>query len=350
MHKTLFEQTGAHILVDGQFGSTGKGALAHWLATHPDADSKPWNLSVYSGGPNSGHTFYHNGEKHVLKQLPSFGVARYLLGEPVPIYLSAGAIIDPEILFAEIERYAGIRVIVNPNAAVVRPEDAESERSGSIAAVAGTRSGTGAALARKVMRSPDAVVGHWWDRDPRWHSLCAEMNSLWFGNSQGRFFVEVAQGFSLGLNSQFYPKVTSRECTVQQAIADARIPISSVSRVYMSIRAHPIRVGNVDGFDSGGWYPDQHEITWEGLGQTPELTTVTKRVRRIATFSWKQLIEAVRTNEPDFVFLNFLNYLSEDGRHGILYRMADEARRWGFDLITGKGPTDDDISMYRIAL
>jgi len=29
----LFGDNGAHVLVDGQFGSTGKGALAAWLAT-----------------------------------------------------------------------------------------------------------------------------------------------------------------------------------------------------------------------------------------------------------------------------------------------------------------------------
>lgn len=64
MSISLFEKSGVHCLVDGQFGSTGKGALAYWLAHQ--AREKPFHGAIYSGGPNSGHTFYHNGEKHVV--------------------------------------------------------------------------------------------------------------------------------------------------------------------------------------------------------------------------------------------------------------------------------------------
>jgi len=57
--------------------------------------------------------------------------------------------------------------------------------------------------------------------------------------------MEVSQGFSLGINSEFYPKVTSRECTVMQGLADARIAPSKLAKTYMAIRTYPIRVGDV---------------------------------------------------------------------------------------------------------
>ncbi|QIG66088.1 2-aminooxy adenylosuccinate synthetase [Ochrobactrum phage vB_OspP_OH] len=346
MARPLFKVGTVHVLVDGQFGSTGKGVLAAWLAEQADNGDVDFHWVVSNAGPNSGHTFYDNhGEKHVLKQLPTFAVAKYVNEHTnTPnVYLSAGAIIDPEILFAEARRYHGLRIYVHRNAAVITQEDKDSEHSGTVAAVAGTRSGTGAALARKVLRDPSVVFGQYAKgRDLPDNVYPVDGVVDW---SQLNVFVEVSQGFSLGLNSAFYPKVTSRECTVMQALADARIPAQLLGRVYMSCRTFPIRVGNVDGYSSGEVYPDQTEISWEDLGQTPELTTVTKRVRRVFTFSNMQTIEAALANYPDFVFLNFMNYLTEEGQRDILEQidLINKQLPKQFDLILSHGPTSDDV-------
>lgn len=338
----LFEKSGAHVLVDGQFGSTGKGALAAWLAHQ--ARDRNWlpDVVISNAGPNSGHTFYHGDEKVVLKQLPTFAAAMYLLGIPLPVHLSAGAIIDPDILRKEAEQFPMMPIWVHPNAAVITPEDKEAEHSGTIAAVAGTRSGTGAALARKVQRDPNAVYS-------------AHHSSLNMPANVGtrvipvrdtwKLFIEVSQGFSLGLNQQFYPKCTSRECTVSQALADASLPPRSLAKAYMSIRTYPIRVGNVDGHSSGDWYWDQKETTWEEIGQAPELTTVTQRVRRVANFSLTQYIEAVRVNDPDVVFVNFMNYMDEDAGRNLLHRLEGIGRVENFLL--GYGPKVEDVKWWK---
>lgn len=349
-HKLLFADYGAHVLVDGQFGSTGKGALAAFLAKKAH-ESQTWFPWVYSNaGPNSGHTFYtENGDKVVLKQLPTFAVASYLNGWAVSdIFLTAGAIIDPEILCKEAALYPGITIMVHPNAAVIDNSDKTAEHSGTIAAVAGTRSGTGAALARKVSRDPTAVFSAIWSEQhfPSNVFMGVPEADHW----QDRIFVEVSQGFSLGLNSGFYPKVTSRECTVTQAIADAHLPARCVTKTYLTLRTYPIRVGNVDGFDSGGMYFDQEETTWEALGQTPELTTVTQRVRRVFTFSVMQAADAIATNDPDWVFVNFMNYLT-DGQQADMMQVMEDLQSDGipddagdpFQLLWGYGPTTKDI-------
>lgn len=343
MRNSLFQRTGAHVLVDGQYGSTGKGVLAAWLADQNMGwSNNHWAGVISNAGPNSGHTFYHGTEKHVLKQLPTFAVASHLLGNTIPVYLSAGAIIDPTILDAEMERYSKIPVFVHANAAVITQEDKDSEHSGTVAAVAGTRSGTGAAIARKVLRDPTAIFGYHFEKlngKGRAHLL---LSGRTFNAAQERYFVEVSQGFSLGINQPFYPKVTSRECTVAQAIADAGIPPRYVAKTYLSCRTYPIRVGNVDGHSSGDWYPDQSETTWEELGVEPELTTVTKRVRRVATFSQDQFDDAVQANDPDFVFLNFMNYPHTDWVLECVRTQRDDAERW-YDVIEGWGPTSADV-------
>jgi adenylosuccinate synthase len=343
----LFGERGIHCIVDGQFGSTGKGALAAFLAdTALSAGFDNWGGVFSNAGPNSGHTFYHNGEKHVLKQLPSFAVYMALCGNPIPVYLTGGAIIDPEILVAEAYKYSDVPIFVHPNAAVIGQEDKATEHSGTVAAVAGTRSGTGAALARKVLRDPTVVFSaHWHDTH-----FPANVNIGWhdqvdYDVYDQPFFMEVSQGYSLGINSPFYPKVTSRECTVAQGLADAGIAPQSLQRVYLALRTYPIRVGNVDGFDSGGYYADQNETSWEELSQQPELTTVTQRVRRVFTFSEQQALASIMANQPDYVFLNFMNYLDSKGEREIMEKMdyvRDNSIKF-FHILQGYGPKVEDV-------
>lgn len=343
----FFEEKGVHCVVDGQFGSTGKGALTAWLADYAIRHKMVTDFygSIYSGGPNSGHTFYVNDEKVVLKQLPSFAVYLYLKAKiKLPVYLSAGAIIDRDILRAEADRYPGVPIFVHPNAAIVTDEDREEETKGSIAAVAGTRSGTGAALIRKIRRDPTAIAGY---------SLGRIAPNVVIQNHRikpedGAYFMEVSQGFSLGINSEFYPKVTSRECTVMQGLADARIAPSKLAKTYMAIRTYPIRVGDVDGHSSGTWYSDQFETNWDKLKVPAELTTVTQRVRRVATFSMQQFYEACYANDPDVVFVSHMDYLNvkqqtefQDDLSSARYGMGKE-----FTMMYGYGPKVSDVHPY----
>lgn len=339
---SLFCDSGVHVLADGQYGSCGKGALASWLAHKAIEEEVGFHAVVSNAGPNSGHTFYHEGMKHVLKQLPTFGVQSYLLGHGYPIYLTAGAIIDPHILLQEIGRYPGIQVYVHPCAGVVNEENKRTElETDSIAAVSGTRSGAGVALIHKIERRVDATVG-----GSGWLHQWPSYDEQQIDPARNRIFMEISQGFSLGLNDQrFYPKVTSRECTFSQGFADARIAPRYFARGYLAFRTFPIRVGSTPQGSSGGWYPDQRETTWEDLGQSPEITTVTQRVRRVATWSWMQFNGAMNANRPTHVFLNFLNYLRPRARGEFwdMHEMIRKDRYERYDFIGGYGPTKDDI-------
>jgi adenylosuccinate synthase len=339
----LFKYKGVHCLVDGQYGSTGKGALSAYLAEQAIRSGfhTKFDGCIYSGGPNSGHTSYRLTRKVVLKQLPTFSVYMALNDIIVPAYLSAGAIIDRDVLKKEAEEYPNLPIFVHPNAAIVTDEDRMTEQLGPIAEVAGTRSGTGAALIRKINREPNAIAGH---------SLGKIASNVVIQNhglkpDRHAYFMEVSQGFSLGINSHFYPKVTSRECTVMQGLADARLPASSLARTYMAVRTYPIRVGNVDGYSSGNWYQDQFETSWENLRVEPEITTVTKRVRRVATFSLDQFYDACRANDPDVVFLSHMDYLDKQGQMSLIEDLhaARSNMNKNFEFLLGYGPMVNDI-------
>lgn len=343
----FFKQTGVHCIVDGQFGSTGKGALSAWLARQALKEGLPAYFSgtIYSGGPNSGHTFYHEDQPVVLKQLPTFSVAMMLYGRAtVPAFLSAGAIIDREILREEALRYPNLPIFVHPNAAIITDEDREAEKVWPIVRVAGTGSGTGAALMRKISRDPKSIARN---------SLGNIASNVMIADGRYKsedtaYVMEVSQGFSLGINSQFYPKVTSRECTVMQGMADARIPARDLAMTFMAIRTFPIRVGNVDGHSSGDWYPDQFETTWEELRVPPEITTVTKRIRRVASFSYQQLWEAIYVNAPDYLFVSHVDYLHVSERSYFLRSLQDVSNLvpHKFGIIKSMGPTPEDVSVW----
>lgn len=116
---------------------------------------------------------------------------------------------------------------------------------------------------------------------------------------------------------------TSRGTTAIQNMADMGIRPDRLGDIYVVIRPYPIRVGNVieDGATvgySGDAYPGQEEITWADVAAScnappevmkGELTTVTKRLRRVFTFSPQQLQEAVTINGATKLALNFANYL-----------------------------------------
>lgn len=346
--KGWFSEPGAYVLVDGQYGSTGKGLLAGLIA---EVCVDEITHVTTNAGPNSGHTAFFDGEKIVTQQVPVASVFLEKLGRTdVVTLLNAGAIVEPDILQREVDTWLDYRrVLVHPTAAIIRPEDQAADKA-NVATIASTGKGIGPALINKLRRRPDAVCRQ--DYMPILPSGMGELgwDRFWDWNKD-YVFVETAQGFSLGLNSgRFYPNVTTRECTVMQAISDARIPAQMVKKVVATFRTYPIRVGNTELGYSGDIYPDQEETTWEALGLEPELTTVTKRVRRVFTWSRLQFKECIAANRPDVLFINFLNYMNPLSAEystfasNILYDYAEVmGGRLPDAVLGGHGPLSSDI-------
>ncbi len=142
-------------------------------------------------------------------------------------------------------------------------------------------------------------------------------------------FMETPQGFDLSINSGLeYPYCTSREITVEQALADAQVHYSYLDEVSVVIRTFPIRVGNIirDGETvgySGPFAGDSDELTWPDIGVTDEITTNTNRKRRVATFSFDRYNHMIERLRPQQVFLNFANYLSKSDLDILLERLPE---------------------------
>lgn len=338
------------VLVDLQFGSTGKGALAGWLSENYDYD-----LVVSCNMPNAGHTAYSSNSygdpraKFVHKVLPSgiFGHGTSRIG------IGPGAIFDIPRLVEEWKNVCAFRddltLVIHEAAGILLPEHAEAERN-TLSKISSTMQGSAEAMIARIRRQNGVIAKdhmfalHELLNNHGKAAIVDQYTWLKLIHSSDNILAEGSQGYSLGISAGFYPYCTSRDCTPARVLSDCSLPAGMLRDVYGSCRVHPIRVGNTaDGY-SGDWYPDQKEIHFSDLGVPEEKTTVTNRVRRIATFSKSQIEEAMMASLPTKVFLNFCNYDREaagEAREAI-NDVAEKLRCGGVRLL-GYGAFPEDI-------
>lgn len=274
--------TNVTVVVGGQFGSEGKGAIsAHIGKTFDERD-----VAVRVAGPNAGHTVWGNGREWKLRSLPTPAVT-----SPCQLHIAAGSEIDLEILIREIcdldEAGYNVseRLTIHPSATLIRPNHMVQETS-LINLIGSTGKGIGAARADRIMRGADL----------------AETSSYLkpFISTDGPFeldarnvLVEGTQGYGLGLHTEFYPQVTSSDCRAIDFLAMAGIsPWSQDVRelkVVIVARVYPIRVAGNSG-------PLFGETTWADLDLPTERTTVTNNVRRVGMWDSALIEEAILAN------------------------------------------------------
>lgn len=301
------------VVLGGQVGSEGKGKFAGYIARKDRVA-----MSVCNFHPNAGHTWVDDkGNATMVQQLP-----QAVVNPNTILLLSAGSAIDVPTLMRELDvNDAHDRVLIHPRAMVIEDRHREEEAI-TMGRISSTQKGCGSAGADKVRRSSDVTLA----RD---HSSLMGMvgntttvinNAILDGK---HVMVEVPQGFDLDINHGLeYPYCTSRQTTSTQAIADAGIAPQMVDEVIAVIRPYPIRVGNMydeNGNMTGysGNYCDSEEITWEIVAErsgTPieeirEMTTVTKKLRRVFEPNFERLREMVVVNGVTQIALNFANYI-----------------------------------------
>jgi adenylosuccinate synthase len=291
------------VIVGGQYGSEGKGKVAHWLARERLA-----SVVVRTGGPNAGHTV-EDVPNHpvVLRQLPT---ASFL--SDVMCVLGPGSYIDPDLLLDEVSR-TGLspdRLLIDPNATVITEDDKTSERNSSLrSSIGSTQSGTGAAVMKRIERRASTELAK---NDVRLHPFIAPVAPVLRSQlSCGRrVILEGTQGFGLSLlHSPTYPYVTSRDTTAAAFVSEVGLSPLDVDEVVMVLRAFPIRV-------SGNSGPLHNEVDWSVVTaqsgapeEIIEYTSVTKAVRRVARFDPEVVRNSIEVNAPTHIVLNHLDYV-----------------------------------------
>lgn len=310
---------GVNVLIDGQWGSTGKGKLGAWLALREQV-----GFATADFQSNAGHTVVLGEKRFVVNHVPSA-----FPNLDVVLYLAPASTITVSTFLRELDILDEFdvrkRINLHPHVAVITDEDVEEERR-TMVGIASTMKGVGAALARKVRRKATLAKDV-----PELQPFVNDLTKTIARAARAGEVVmaETSQGYDLSLNhGHEYPYVTSRDVTTASVLSNLGVPPQLLARVWGCLRTFPIRVGNVVDGDgnvlgfSGPCYPDQRELTWAEVSESAgrevkEITTVTKRVRRIFTFSHAQFEKFVLACAPTDLFLNFVNYLDP---------LADNAR------------------------
>lgn len=287
-------------LIGGQYGSEGKGVVAHHIANE-------YGVHVRVGGPNAGHTFRHEGRLWKMRSLPCGWV-----NPNATLIIGAGAVFEPELLVKEITETGTDpkRVWVDRRAVVVEPSD----RSPSYAlkeSIGATGEGVGPARVRRLLRGqePMRTAGDIFADRNEWPWRIAD--TAWLihrlRNGGENVLLEGTQGARLSLIHGPWPYTTSADTGAAQLLADCGVPPGDGVEVMMVIRTFPIRVGGNSG-------PLPHETTWEAISErvgrrVEEFTTVTKRLRRVAWFDLEDVKWAISLNNPTSLVLTFVDYL-----------------------------------------
>jgi adenylosuccinate synthase len=339
------------VIVGGQYGSEGKGKVTSYLALRDNVDTV-----VRCGGPNSGHTVDVNGQRYELRSLPAG-----FINPGTRLLLAAGCLINPEILLTEIKS-TGIdprRVGVDRNAGIISTSEGEEEgklrlrdRLGS------TLSGTGIGVSNRVLRK----VGFKLAKDiPELQEfltdVSTEVNAVL--DKSGKVLVEGTQGFGLSVyHSPHYPYATSRDTTASGFLSEVGVSPRLVTDIVMAVRTYPIRVAGNSG-------PLQDEITWDEVQRRSgcpsvliELTTTTKKVRRVASFDLGIVKRATFVNRPTQIFLHGADYLNWNNKSLCDYKalasdtkLFVEALRDSLGvplLLIGTGPANEELVFSKI--
>ena len=379
------------VVLDSMAGSCGKGKFIGYLAQHDN-----YNVAVDNFMTNAGHTYVTNGGVKIMTQ----HVPTSMVNPDTELVIGPGAAITPSTLFTEIVKYRGVigdrHIFINPRAVVILPKHKEEEqrvlRSGS------TFKGCGAAQAEKVMRQA-ILFGDWYENTD-WSETEQYINydgttrpftddeiaiisntiriidTTWYLNaSYGNgcdILVEGSQGCDLDINHGLaYPNTTSRQCHAGQLLADCGLSPRLCTDIIMIMRPYPIRISNVtnlknaDGttlVTSSGDYAGSPEITWEEVRKrcgapvgTPfgEMTTVTKKTRRVFEMNWDRLQYTTILNRPTAIAINFIQYVDYNMMGASSYKeitykakkFIDEVeRKTGVQVaFIGTGPRNCDI-------
>ncbi len=301
-----------HVVFGGQYGSEGKGEFVYYIARRM-SNLGSLKAIIRVGGPNAGHTFTVNygtraRYRHRMRQIP----VGWNLPE-VDLIIGPGSVVDLEVLASEIEytRSQGVdvteRLLIDKHAVVITEEDQTLEQC-LVNKIGSTGKGIGRARSRHIMRNATLVERV---RDPL---PCAVADTVplinQLADGGGGIIIESTQGFGLSLTlSNNYPYATSRDVTPAQILNDVGLSPRLPHYTYAVARTFPIRVAGPSGFLL-------NEISWEELRSetqnyvtTPELTTVTRKPRRIGRFNPHEFERMLMVCRPHFVAVTFADYL-----------------------------------------
>ena len=292
----------ADIIVDLQAGDTGKGKVAHFLASKEDEYT---HVVRYNGGGNAGHTVYHKGQKIVTHYIP-IGFAYGLKS-----VIGLGCVVNVKDLFKEIQEIEskGLEVRkylrIDKRTHVITDEHLFEELSEN--KIGTTKKGNGPAYrdkySRKGTRAGDI---------PELQEFVIDTYKEFYGDKEVKILFEGAQGFELDIDWGDYPYVTSSHCTVGGAI------LNGVPPKYIR---NTIGIAKVSATYVGSKNFEGDEEIFENIRELGnEYGATTGRPRQINWMDLDVVKMGMKINGVNHLIINKLDILEEIGIFKLNYK------------------------------
>ena len=373
-------QQGNVVIIGTQWGDEGKGKIIDWLSESTQG------VVRFQGGHNAGHTLIINGQKTVLRLIPSG-----IMHASLPCFIGNGVVLSPEALFKEIGELesAGVdvrsRLRISEACTLILPYhiavDQAREIKRGAAKIGTTGRGIGPAyedkVARRALRVQDLFYPEAFAEKLKevmeYHNFILTQylgasaldyqtvldETLAFAEQLrpmvidvsatlheiqekgGRLLFEGAQGTLLDVDHGTYPYVTSSNCVAGAAAAGAGVGPTKLNYILGITKAYCTRVG-------AGPFPTEL-YNAEGMNDASgkhmadvgkEFGSVTGRARRCGWFDAAALKRSIQINGVtglSMMKLDVLDGLPEvklcvgyqvDGKQvDLLPRGADEVAR-----------------------
>ena len=360
------------VLLGLQWGDEGKGKVVDVLTPRYDV------VARFQGGPNAGHTLEFEGQKYVLRSIPS-GIFQ---GDKLNI-IGNGVVLDPALFKAEAEALEAsghdlkARLCISKKAHLILPThrllDAAYEAAKGDAKVGTTGKGIGPTYTDKVSRNGLRVGDLLHDFDRKYAAAkarheqilqsldypydLAETEKAWFEGVEylkqfrlvdseheinqlldnGKSILcEGAQGTMLDIDFGSYPFVTSSNTICAGACTGLGVAPGRIGEVYGIFKAYCTRVG------AGPFPTELFDETGDRIRQLGhEYGAVTGRKRRCGWIDLVALKYAVMVDGVTQLIMMKSDVL--DGfdtiKACVAYRVnGEETDRFPFDIAEGVEP------------
>ena len=315
------------VLLGLQWGDEGKGKIVDVLTPEYDV------IVRFQGGPNAGHTLHFNGEKYILRSVPS-GIFQ---GEKINI-IGNGVVLDPLLFMEECESLIKSghdikkRLVISKKAHLILPThrilDAANEASKGSAKLGTTGKGIGPAYSDKIGRNGLRVGDLFHDFEAKYAAAkkrhetmiralnydydVTELESNWLKAieylktfqlvdsehlinqlmKEGKtILAEGAQGTMLDIDFGSYPFVTSSNTICAGCCTGLGVAPRHIGEVYGIFKAYCTRVG------SGPFPSELTNDTGETIcARGNEYGSVTGRKRRCGWIDLVALKYAIMLN------------------------------------------------------
>lgn len=317
----------ADVLLGLQWGDEGKGKVVDVLTPNYDL------ITRFQGGPNAGHTLEFEGQKFVLRSIPS-GIFQ---GDKINI-IGNGVVLDPALFKAEVEGLEKSghplteRLKISKKAHLILPThrllDAAYEAAKGSAKIGTTGKGIGPTYTDKISRNGVRVGDILHNFDQKYAAAVArhkeilkqlnfdynldELEKAWFEGIEcikkfdlidsehfinnalregKKVLAEGAQGTLLDIDFGSYPFVTSSNTVCAGACTGLGIAPRAIGEVYGIFKAYCTRVG------SGPFPTELFDATGDDMRRIGfEFGSVTGRPRRCGWIDLVALRYAIMIN------------------------------------------------------